>query len=115
MRHLIRSVSAKETGALKAAAALDHTIFDRLAENVLEHLDNEHGHAFGESAFFNTMVQCFMLCDQCPTEAHFPRFRTLGRGGFGIVAACKRSTTGKLYAVKPMSKRMIKAKKAEHL
>ena len=39
----------------------------------------------------------------------------LGRGGFGLVNACKRCTTGKLYAMKMLNKKRIKMKKAEAL
>ena len=42
-------------------------------------------------------------------------FTVLGRGGFGLVNACKRSTTGKLYAMKMLNKKRIKLKKAEAL
>ena len=38
-----------------------------------------------------------------------------GRGGFGLVNACKRCSTGRLYAMKTLSKRRIKMKKAEAL
>ncbi|KAG5175645.1 kinase-like domain-containing protein [Tribonema minus] len=48
-------------------------------------------------------------------EADFILFRVLGRGGFGAVNGCKRSTTGKLYAMKVMSRRHIKAKKSESM
>eukprot|EP00536_Pseudo-nitzschia_multiseries_P004245 jgi/Psemu1/237469/estExt_Genewise1.C_700006 len=39
--------------------------------------------------------------------------RVLGRGGFGSVTACKKGTSGKLYAMKVMNKRRIKVKKSE--
>ena len=42
-------------------------------------------------------------------------FTVLGRGGFGLVNACKRCTTGKLYAMKMLNKKRIKLKKAEAL
>ncbi|CAB9512815.1 RAC family serine/threonine-protein kinase homolog [Seminavis robusta] len=38
--------------------------------------------------------------------------RVLGRGGFGLVSACQKGTTGKLYAMKVMSKKRIKMKKS---
>ena len=41
--------------------------------------------------------------------------RVVGRGGFGQVNACKKATTGKLYAMKQMSKRRIKLKRCEEL
>ena len=42
-------------------------------------------------------------------------YNNLGRGGFGLVNACKRCSTGRLYAMKTLSKRRIKMKKAEAL
>uniref|UniRef100_A0A7S2EA79 Protein kinase domain-containing protein n=1 Tax=Trieres chinensis TaxID=1514140 RepID=A0A7S2EA79_TRICV len=41
--------------------------------------------------------------------------RVLGRGGFGLVTACKKGTSGKLYAMKVMNKKRIKIKKSETL
>jgi serine/threonine protein kinase len=43
------------------------------------------------------------------TEHDFVLFRALGRGGFGQVNGCKRCQTGKLYAMKVMNKRRVKA------
>jgi len=39
----------------------------------------------------------------------------LGRGGFGLVNGCKRTTTGKLYAMKVMHKKRVKLQRAEKL
>ena len=35
-----------------------------------------------------------------------------GRGGFGVVHACRKHNSGAIYAMKSMSKRLIKQKKA---
>jgi beta-adrenergic-receptor kinase len=39
---------------------------------------------------------------------NFMFFRSLGRGGFGLVKACKHKQTGKMFAAKMMDKRRIK-------
>jgi tRNA A-37 threonylcarbamoyl transferase component Bud32 len=49
------------------------------------------------------------------TMDEFRQYRKLGRGGFGDVYAVKRCTTGKMYALKIMDKRRVKAKQSEDL
>jgi serine/threonine protein kinase len=41
--------------------------------------------------------------------------QTLGRGGYGMVYAAQKLDSGKLYAVKSMDKRMIKARHATRM
>ncbi len=48
-------------------------------------------------------------------DSDFVSLRALGRGGFGVVSGCKRCETGKLYAMKRMSKRRVKQKRAARL
>jgi beta-adrenergic-receptor kinase len=55
------------------------------------------------------------ITERTVVEEDFAIFRVLGRGGFGLVNACKRCTTGKLYAMKMLNKRRVKMKKAEAL
>ena len=55
------------------------------------------------------------MTERAVLEDDFAIFRVLGRGGFGLVNACKRCTTGKLYAMKMLNKKRIKMKKAEAL
>jgi beta-adrenergic-receptor kinase len=57
----------------------------------------------------NTRSTCLNL------EADFSMLRSVGRGGFGLVNACKKANTGKLYALKQMSKKRIKLKQCEAL
>lgn len=47
--------------------------------------------------------------------AQFSWLGRLGRGGYGSVFACEKRDTGRLYAVKCMDKRLIKARKAQKL
>lgn len=55
------------------------------------------------------------LALQPASVADFGLFRVLGRGGFGVVHGCKKNNTGRLYAMKSMSKRRIKQKNAVDL
>jgi serine/threonine protein kinase len=48
-------------------------------------------------------------------RAAFKWLKPLGRGGYGMVHAAQKLDTGKLYAVKCMDKRMIKARHATRM
>jgi hypothetical protein len=49
------------------------------------------------------------------TKEDFSWLRPLGRGGYGMVYAAQRIDTGKLYAIKRMDKRLIKARHATRM
>jgi serine/threonine protein kinase len=42
----------------------------------------------------------------------FSTFRILGRGGFGAVYACRKRDSGTIYAMKCISKKLVKVKSA---
>jgi len=50
-----------------------------------------------------------------PDDAWFQSFRTMGRGGFGLVRGCKNLATGKLYAMKEMDMKRVKQRSGWHL
>lgn len=49
------------------------------------------------------------------TEENFNTFRTVGKGGFGIVYGCRTFYTGRMYAMKLCDKKHVKRGKAQHL
>ena len=70
---------------------------------------------FLTSEEFTKYLQIICLETHEKEEKDFFNMRKLGVGGFGEVSAMKKLDTGKLYAVKAMSKKKIKKKKSEAL
>ncbi|CAM9429644.1 unnamed protein product [Chrysoparadoxa australica] len=93
----------------------DVTLFDDLESWVFMYLAKNVYEQFMESQHALTFAKFDLLSHRDVEEDDFILFRMLGRGGFGAVNGCKRATTGKLYAMKVMNKRRIKAKKSEDL
>jgi len=90
-------------------------LFDYLDIIAFEYLKNKHFEAFKASPSWIKYLDFMCLSEQNVTEQDFTLFRVLGRGGFGLVNGCKKSTTGKLYAMKMMNKKRIKMRKSEAL
>eukprot|EP00596_Hydrurales_sp_CCMP1899_P010160 CAMPEP_0119055114 /NCGR_PEP_ID=MMETSP1177-20130426/75519_1 /TAXON_ID=2985 /ORGANISM="Ochromonas sp, Strain CCMP1899" /LENGTH=607 /DNA_ID=CAMNT_0007035569 /DNA_START=227 /DNA_END=2047 /DNA_ORIENTATION=+ len=90
-------------------------IFDELDEIVFSYLRDAYYESFKRSIWWTKHHQYLCLTERKVVEDDFAIFRVLGRGGFGLVNACKRCTTGKLYAMKMLNKKRIKMKKAEAL
>jgi beta-adrenergic-receptor kinase len=59
--------------------------------------------------------QYLLLQSILPTAADFSLLRVLGRGGFGLVTACRKKDCGRLFAAKAMNKRRVQLKHAESL
>lgn len=90
-------------------------MFDELDEIVFQHITSKHFKPFQNSALYVKYCE-LMAAIEIPTiEDDFMIFRTLGRGGFGLVSSCKRAFSGKMYAMKMMNKKRIKLKKSEKL
>lgn len=91
-------------------------LFARLDVQVFQSLQRQHHVLFLESeqARFYFRVK-YIIATKKPTEDNFESIRTLGRGGFGKVTACRSVTTGKLYALKVINKRRAKFKNAENM
>ena len=70
---------------------------------------------FVASEEFAKYLQIICLETHQKEDKDFFTMRKLGVGGFGEVSAMKKVDTGKLYAVKAMSKKKIKKKKSEDL
>ncbi len=116
-------------------------LFDDLEQLVLEDIRMKHWEAFRQAPDWNKLVEYLWHRDRKVIDEDFFLMRVLGRGGFGLVTgvfssnrviqvpvffvrnshsspmtlACKKGTTGTLYAMKVMNKKRIKAKKSEQL
>lgn len=84
------------------------TFFDSLDLSVFKHLKDLHYGGFRESEMCALFFRLMERGTRGSTIDDFVFLRTLGRGGFGIVKAAKSKETGKMFAVKVMSKVRIK-------
>mmetsp|Transcript_24922 Transcript_24922/g.68702 ORF Transcript_24922/g.68702 Transcript_24922/m.68702 type:complete len:669 (-) Transcript_24922:115-2121(-) len=80
---------------------------------VIESLRKQYWQQFAESDSFSKLKNYLWFYDRPVEPDDFFSMRILGRGGFGSVTACKKGTSGKLYAMKVMNKKRIKIKKSE--
>lgn len=94
---------------------LSASLFDKVELLVWTFLSTHHGPAFFASPLYHKYIQFVYISKKPVNEDDFVLFRTLGRGGFGQVHGCKRCQTGKLYAMKVMNKRRVKAHQSETL
>jgi len=90
-------------------------LFDELEGLIFKHVVDTHFSEFNVSPAWTKLFQYLFMTERTVVEDDFALFRVLGRGGFGLVNACKRCTTGKLYAMKMLSKKRVKMKRAEAL
>lgn len=90
-------------------------IFDNLEQVVVEIIRMKHWNAFKQTPDWTKLIEYLWHRDRKITDEDFFLMRVLGRGGFGLVTACKKGTTGTLYAMKVMNKKRIRAKKSEQL
>lgn len=96
------------------------SVFDPIEEVVFNTLKATHGEGFAQSQDCHRYHQFMAMLSQVQKHGleeneDFFVLRVVGRGGFGLVNACKKATTGKLYAMKQMSKKRIKLKRCEDL
>lgn len=91
------------------------SLFDDVDRIVFHYLKTKYTKEFQESPYWTRYFEFMFQTDKPVTEDDFSLFRILGRGGFGMVNGCKRSQTGKLFAMKIMNKKRVKLKKAEAL
>lgn len=90
-------------------------LFDKLEQVIVECIRRKHWMSFKKSTDYVKLINYEWHRQQKVTDEDFFLMRVLGRGGFGLVTACKKGTTGTLYAMKVMNKKRIKAKKSERL
>ena len=89
--------------------------YDRLEGYIFNYIVEKYFSSFNGSPLWIKLFKYLFLTERKVVEDDFSLFRVLGRGGFGLVNACKRCTTGKLYAMKMLNKKRVKMKKAEAL
>mmetsp|Transcript_8545 Transcript_8545/g.21346 ORF Transcript_8545/g.21346 Transcript_8545/m.21346 type:complete len:678 (-) Transcript_8545:220-2253(-) len=90
-------------------------VFQKVDAVVVEGLRRQYWERFVESENYKKMLNFLWFQDRPVLMDDFFTMRVLGRGGFGSVIACKKGTSGKLYAMKVMNKKRIKVKKSEQL
>lgn len=116
------NASVSNLAALATAEPLkiSTTLFDPIEAVVFERLNQLHYEGFARSPDWYRYHQFKAMLAQMQTYGlkendDFFTLRVVGRSGFGLVNACKKATTGKLYALKQMSKRRVKLKHCEEL
>jgi len=93
----------------------DLDVFDCIELVVMESLKQDYWKDFLASKEYQRLLHFWWNRDQTVVEEDFYLMRVLGRGGFGLVHACKKGTSGKLFAMKVMNKKRMKLKKSEQL
>lgn len=88
-------------------------LFQKADVLVIDSLNKQYWEQFTQSKHFTRMKNFLWFYDRPVVVDDFFSMRVLGRGGFGSVTACKKGTSGKLYAMKVMNKKRIKVKKSE--
>lgn len=112
--HSTKSNSSNNAHAVYAV--VDSHVLDEVDCVVFHILKQRHLSAFTISMDYLKYFQFIAMSrKRLSEEEDFLLLRVVGRGGFGQVNACKKATTGKLYAMKMMSKKRIKLKKAERM
>mmetsp|Transcript_3693 Transcript_3693/g.5700 ORF Transcript_3693/g.5700 Transcript_3693/m.5700 type:complete len:753 (-) Transcript_3693:431-2689(-) len=99
----------------KKGAPYAMNMFDKIEIFVVYQLKQRYWDLFVRSEHFKRFLNFVWFKDRKVVEDDFIPIRKLGRGGFGLVHACKKGTSGKLFAMKAMNKRRVKLKKAEKL
>mmetsp|Transcript_26392 Transcript_26392/g.38999 ORF Transcript_26392/g.38999 Transcript_26392/m.38999 type:complete len:664 (+) Transcript_26392:304-2295(+) len=94
---------------------LPMNFFDKAEAVVMQSIQKEYWADFLASEQHHKLMNFLWYQDRRVVPEDFFVMRVLGRGGFGSVTACKKGTSGKLYAMKVMDKRRIKIKKSEQL
>eukprot|EP00474_Spongospora_subterranea_P009656 CRZ10114.1 hypothetical protein [Spongospora subterranea] len=85
------------------------TLFDEIAQDVLNDLRLDVFPRFSSSEFFEKYIRCKSFERGEVSSKDFSMLRVLGRGAFGAVNACVKTDTGKLYAAKCIDKRRVMA------
>lgn len=109
MRDLTRRLRSNQVGGIPS------DIFDTAEAVVVESLRRDYWAGFQETQWYTRLRNFMWYQDRRVVPEDFFVMRVLGRGGFGLVTACKKGTSGQLYAMKVMNKKRIKMKKSEQL
>ena len=92
-----------------SAGHCEQDIFDQVLKQILNDLKLDVFPRFIKSKLFQMYLRCKLLENQNITLNSFHQMRMLGRGAFGLVNACRKKDTGKLYAMKQIDKRRCQA------
>mmetsp|Transcript_2721 Transcript_2721/g.4948 ORF Transcript_2721/g.4948 Transcript_2721/m.4948 type:complete len:629 (+) Transcript_2721:97-1983(+) len=112
------------TGPLvdQVVATVDKNLYDSFSPNLFDELDDavfslvvHHENVFKETPLYRKYVNIQIQLTKPVLYSNFQLFRTLGRGGFGLVNGCKKTQSGQLYAMKALCRKRIKLKKASEL
>ncbi|ETO33110.1 hypothetical protein RFI_03999 [Reticulomyxa filosa] len=87
------------------AASID--LFDEIVNEVVQELTLDVFPRFCMSKWYKLYIKCKSIEKSTVSTKDFHQLHTLGRGAFGSVHACKKKSTGKLYAMKQLNKRRI--------
>ncbi|CAE7707061.1 Gprk1, partial [Symbiodinium microadriaticum] len=101
--------------AENAGDVTSSALFDKLDASIFSRLKNTHRQGFTHSQYYDRYIYTMIRCEKPVTYDDFVYFRTLGRGGFGLVNGCKKTESGQLYAIKQMDRKRIKKKNAANL
>jgi len=111
----VRTSNASIILAIKAKELYADDIFDDIEVVVFESVKRQYWKQYLLSHEYKRTVNLLWYQDRKVVYADFYTIRVLGRGGFGLVTACKKGTSGRLYALKAMSKKRLKLRKGEEL
>ncbi|ETO26797.1 hypothetical protein RFI_10338, partial [Reticulomyxa filosa] len=91
-------------------AIITKDIFSEVSEEVINDLRLDVFPRFVKSKWYQMYLRCQAYIEektQTVSVRDFHQMRMLGRGAFGCVNACKKKDTGKLYAMKQISKKRV--------
>eukprot|EP01029_Cantina_marsupialis_P023845 TRINITY_DN600_c0_g1_i2.p1 TRINITY_DN600_c0_g1~~TRINITY_DN600_c0_g1_i2.p1 ORF type:complete len:662 (+),score=153.42 TRINITY_DN600_c0_g1_i2:60-2045(+) len=97
--------------ALKEDDAPTH-MFDEILADRIHTLHENVFPQFLKSKHFSMFLRMKMFCRTPAKVEDFEILQNVGRGALGLVRACKRGCTGKVFAVKCMKKSIVKMKHA---
>lgn len=87
-------------------------LFDEVARDVMTDLKLDVFPRFTHSLFYQRFIRTKAIEAQKVRITDFESFRVLGRGGFGVVQACRKKNCGAIYAMKCINKKLVKDKGA---
>jgi len=91
-------------------AMIPKDVFNEVSEEVINDLRLDVFPRFVKTKWYQMYLRCQAYIDeksQAVTVRDFHQMRMLGRGAFGSVNACKKKDSGKLYAMKQISKKRV--------
>ena len=97
------------SGTIKAS------FFNTLYCVIIKNLATTHWSNYIASSQCQSLISYWNISQQKASDDEFVPAAVLGRGGFGLVHACVRRDTGKVYAMKIMNKKRVKNNAAEDL